>query len=253
MRATLLPAPALWRLAAGLAAAALAILWLGRLTDIDLALADAMFEPVSGAFPWRHAWLTEAFGHGILKWPLVLIGLGFIGVAVVDLFRPSAQRSAIDRLRLRVVALSAVCVPAAVSTLKQLSSSHCPWDLLRYGGEQPYLRLFEALPAGVMPGQCLPAGHASSALWLVSLAVYWLPARPATAGRMACLALVPGLVLGWFQQLRGAHFMTHTLWSAWIACALVPALIATLQARPARRPITCNPLQEQSDAATADQ
>lgn len=76
----------------------------------------------------------------------------------------------------------------------------------------------------------LAAGHASSALWLVSVAVYWLPARPARAAGMALLALLPGLALGWLQQLRGAHFLTHTLWSAWIACALVLLLIVTLQA-----------------------
>ena len=253
MRGRLLPAPTQWRLAAGLAVAALFILWLGRFTDIDLALADAMFEPGIGEFSWRHAWLAEAFGHDILKWLLILLGCGFIGAAGADLVRPAARRSVLDRLRLRIVALSAACVPAAVSTLKQLSSAHCPWDLLRYGGEQPYLRLFDALPAGVMPGQCLPAGHASSALWLVALGVYWLPARPATAARMALLALVPGLMLGWLQQLRGAHFLTHTLWSAWIACALVLVLIATLQARPARQAISIDTTLENTHVTTADQ
>jgi len=228
MDATLLPARTLRRLAAWLAAGALAIAALGQCTDIDLALADAVFD--AGVFPWRHAWLTEAVGHGMLKWLLVLLALGFIVAAGADLLAPSARRCAADRLRLRVVALSAILVPAAVNALKHVSSSHCPWDLQRYGGVQPYLRLFDAVPAGAMPGQCLPAGHASSALWLVSLAVYWLPGRPATAGRMACLALVPGLALGWLQQLRGAHFMTHTLWSAWIACALVSVLVAALQA-----------------------
>lgn len=253
MCARLLPAPTLWRLAAGLAVAALCILWLGRSTDIDPALADAMFEPGIGTFPWRHAWLAEAFGHDILKWLLVLLGSGFIGAAGSDLFWPAAQRADVDRLRLRIVALSAACVPAVVSMLKQLSSAHCPWDLLRYGGEQPYLRLFDALPAGVMPGQCLPAGHASSALWLVALGVYWLPARPATAARMALLALVPGLMLGWLQQLRGAHFLTHTLWSAWIACALVLVLIAVLQGLAARQALSIDTTPENPNVAAADQ
>ena len=46
------------------------------------------------------------------------------------------------------------------------------------------------------------------------------------------LTFVPGALLGLYPQLRGAHFMTHTLWSAWIACAIVLALVATLQSRP---------------------
>jgi len=245
--AALLPARAIRRMAAALAAAAPVIFWIGRCTDVDLALADAVFDAASGAFPWRHAWLAETFGHVILKSLLMLLALGFIGRALADLAWPRAAMSGQARLRLRIVALSALLVPLAISMLKRFSTSHCPWDLLRYGGDQPYVRLFEALPAGAVAGQCLPAGHASSALWLVSLAVYWLPARPRMAGAVAVLALAFGAAVGYLQQLRGAHFMTHTLWSIWIACAIVLFLAAAPRARPS------NPLSETVHVATADQ
>ena len=166
--AALLPARAIRRMAAALVIAAPLIFWIGRCTDVDLALADAVFDAGSGAFPWRHAWLAETFGHVILKWLLMLLALGFIGRALADLAWPRAAMSGQARLRLRFVALSALLVPLAISMLKRFSTSHCPWDLLRYGGDQPYVRLFEALPAGAVAGQCLPAGHASSALWLLS-------------------------------------------------------------------------------------
>jgi len=39
---------------------------------------------------------------------------------------------------------------------------------------------------------------------------------PAVARRWLAAALAAGLVLGVAQQLRGAHFMSHTLWSAWL-------------------------------------
>jgi len=229
---TLLSARALRRLAVMLAAGALAILWLGRWTDLDLVLADAVFDANSGAFPWRDAWLTVTLNHVIVKQLLTVLAVGVVGYALVDACRPRAALGAPGRLRLRIVALSAILVPAVTSTLKHLSASHCPWDLLRYGGEQPYVRLFGAFPAGVMPGQCLPAGHASSALWLVALAVCWLPERPSRARTAALLAIGAGATVGYLQQLRGAHFVTHTLWSIWIACTIVVALIATLQATP---------------------
>jgi len=235
LRVTLLPARVLWRLAVLLALGALALLWLGRYTDLDLTLADAVFDARSGAFPWRHAWLTETFNHIILKWLLVLLAIGFIGLAVVDVVRPCQGLSALARLQLRIVALAAILVPAVTSTLKQLSWSHCPWDLLRYGGDQPYVRLFGAFPANSFPGQCLPAGHASSALWLLALAVFWLPAGPAAARRVALLAIASGTAVAYLQQLRGAHFMTHTLWSIWIACVIVLVLIAALQAGAPQR------------------
>jgi membrane-associated PAP2 superfamily phosphatase len=213
----------------------LAILWIGRATNIDLILADAVYDTASGAFPWRHAWLTDTFSHVILKGLLTLAAAWFILAAARDLWRPRPGRDALDRLRLRVVGLSAVLVPAVISTLKQASVAHCPWDLARYGGTEPYLRLFDALPLGVPAGHCLPAGHASTALWLVSLCVYWLPSRPSAARRVALLALLLGGLVGWMQQLRGAHFLTHTLWSIWIACAVVLVIVAGLQWRPLRR------------------
>lgn len=233
------------RLSAALLLAAPPVFALEECGDIDLLLADWLYDRAAGAFPWREAWLTATFGHGILKAGLMLLALVFVTAAIVDAVRPQAPLDRpFARLRLRVIACSAVLVPLATSLLKQTSNAHCPWDLERYGGNQPYVRLFEALPAGALPGHCLPAGHASSALWLVSLAVLWLPGPARTAWRALGLALAPGLALGWMQQMRGAHFLTHTLWSAWIACAIVLALIVLLQpsgdtARRARAGTRC--------------
>lgn len=212
-----------------LALSGLLFVWLGNFTRIDLMLADAMFDWQANAFPWRHAWLTEVFGHVILKRILTGLALGFIALAALDVVAPR-KRSWLRRFQVRVVALSAILVPAAVSMLKQASASHCPWDLERYGGAEPYVRLLQAMPHGVAPGNCMPAGHASSALWMVSLAVFFLPHRPRAAAGAAAMALAGGFAVGWMQQMRGAHFLTHTLWSMWIACAVVFALI-TVQDR----------------------
>jgi len=76
----------------------------------------------------------------------------------------------------------------------------------------------------VAAGHCLPGGHASSALWLIALAAFWWPHRPRAAMAVGAAMLLLGGWVGWMQQLRGAHFLTHTLWSAWIACALVFAI-----------------------------
>lgn len=221
-------------LCAGLLATALLILWIGRATNIDLMLADSMFDAGAKVFKWRHAWLTETFSHTILKALLTLAAAWFIVAAAWDTWRPRIGRDALDRMRLRIVGLSAVLVPLVISLLKQASIAHCPWDLTRYGGTEPYLRLFDTLPLGIPAGHCLPAGHASSALWLVSLCVYWLPGRPQGARRMALCALLLGGLVGWMQQLRGAHFLTHTLWSIWLACAVVLALVVALQRMPRR-------------------
>lgn len=204
-----------------LACSGLGVLWLGLGTDIDLWLADAAFDHGRRAFRWRDAWLTDTFNHAILKVLFTAMGGGVIAVVLADLVRPVRKIDAALRLRMRIVGWSAVLVPSVTGLLKQASDSHCPWDMARYGGAQPYVRLFESLPFGASAGHCLPAGHASTSLWLVALAVFWLPENPRKAAAVAAAGLAVGFAMGWMQQLRGAHFLTHTLWSLWIAVLVV--------------------------------
>lgn len=202
----------------GLAPVLIALL--ATLTDLDLLLADAFFDARIQAFPWRHAWLAEHFSHVLLKRVLIGLAVTVIGMAMWDLVRPRPW-SHMRRVQVRIVATSAALTPLIISALKQVSSSHCPWDIDRYGGTAPYIRLLDALPAGVEAGHCMPGGHASSALWLISAAVFFLPARPRLAVTTFALMLGLGIAVGWLQQMRGAHFFTHTLWSAWIACTVL--------------------------------
>ena len=218
------------RLGWTLLAAAMGIVWIGACTDVDIALARWMFDPHTRSFPWRHSWFAERFSHELLKMFFVACACCAIAAAAFDFWRPLAAISPWVRPRLRVVAASAVLVPLAVTLLKQMSASHCPWDLLMFGGGEEYVRLLEPLLAGRAAGRCMPAGHASTALWMVSLVVFWLPGRACTAALAGLLTLSLGLGVGWVQQMRGAHFLTHTLWSMWIACAIVGMLYARMPA-----------------------
>ncbi|WP_154667972.1 phosphatase PAP2 family protein [Pseudoduganella violaceinigra] len=208
-----------------LLAAATGILWIGARTDLDLRLADLTFDAKLRVFPWRHSWLAESFGHGILKIALTILG---VAVVVVGVGAPFLRRKVITnwwQMRLRFLAACAVLIPLLTSLLKQSSKSHCPWDLTRYGGTETYFRLLETVPDWVSRGKCLPAGHASTGLWLLGIVVFCLPHRPRVALLLGAAALALGGALGWLQQLRGAHFLTHTLWSLWIAAAVTVLLL----------------------------
>ena len=209
-------------------AAAAAIAWIGQFTDIDMQLARAMYDQNIAAFPMRHAWLADSFSHVYVKGLLVLLGSAVCLVAAFDTARPRATLGGHHRRCLRLVALSALLVPLVTGMLKRASSSHCPWDLAGFGGTEAYVRLFDAAIRGAPGGHCMPGGHASGGLWLIALAAFWLPHQPRRAGGVFCAALAFGFWLGWMQQLRGAHFLTHTLWSMWVACAIVGVLYAAL-------------------------
>jgi membrane-associated PAP2 superfamily phosphatase len=197
------------------------ILWIGQFTDIDLHLADMAFDRARHAFPLQHAWFAEQFNHVILKSVLTCLAVAAVLLAVWDAWRPHKSWAPSTRLGMRVLGLSAATVPLMISLLKRASTSHCPWDIDRYGGDAPYIRLLELMPEGIPAGHCLPAGHASSALWLLAIVAFWWPNQPRKALGMGALMLAFAFGVGFVQQLRGAHFLTHTLWSVWIACAII--------------------------------
>jgi len=200
---------------------AMLLIWLGRYTNADLYFADAMFDFVKNEFPLRDRWFFDEFMHQTMK--ALMIGIGMVPVAVLIADSINGGMLLEDRTRRAfvVVAASAALVPISISALKSLSIYHCPWSLARYGGYAPYLRIFDSLPAKMSAGHCFPAGHASSALWIPSTAMFFLPKYPVKAYTLFAASLVPGLSLGLAQQARGAHFLTHTLWSMWFAVLIV--------------------------------
>ena len=245
LHASALPAPSAAVLRRGgllllLLAAALAVL--GQFTSLDTALADRVFDAALQRFPLRDNWFAGEFMHRWVKLPLVALGTLVVLAALVQPLLKRPRLSPADGWRLRIAAALVVLVPLCIALLKRYSAAHCPWSLERYGGNAPYVRLLDALPAGFEPGGCFPAGHASSALWLAGLCVWWLPQRPRLAAAVFAVGLAAGGALGWVQQLRGAHFLSHTLWSMWIAAALVWAVLCGVSLLQASRSRAAAPL-----------
>lgn len=210
---------------------------LGQYTDVDIWLADLHFDPVRQLFPWDRTWFARNFMHGWVKKVIVWFGFILIAAMVIDFLRPQLLSAIAGRLRLpsptplarvqlRVLGLSAILEPTLIRALKEHAMMHCPWALDRYGGSEPFLRLLDKTPEGWHAGHCFPAGHASSGMWLSALAVLWLPHSPKKALAAFVCGSAVGLALGWVQQMRGQHFLTHTLWTAWLASLLLLVLLA---------------------------
>lgn len=207
------------------------LLLIGQYTDLDLTLADLYFDPAHQNFPWDNTWFGRDFMHGWVKKVVVWSGFAIIATALLDLGLRFGWLDALRRTQLRVLALAAVLEPFVIRSLKNASALHCPWGVDRYGGKAPFLRLLDNIPPDWQAGHCFPAGHASAGMWLCALAVLWLPHSPRKALVAYLGGLGFGLLLGWVQQMRGQHFLTHTLWTAWIASALFALLLLAFSRR----------------------
>lgn len=208
-----------------LAISALMILIIGQYSQIDLLVQDYYYDPISKSFPWKNTWFAKDLMHTYLKKLLMCLGFLLYTFLIVDFLKPYKKLSQRLRVRLRFVAAASILIPLTVSLIKKFSSLHCPWDIDRYNGYAPFLRLMDSIPSGLELGACFPGGHATTGLWLASLCVFWIPNKPRKALAVFALGLLLGFIMGWVQQMRGAHFLFHTLWSMWIASLIILILL----------------------------
>ena len=194
-------------------------------TGLDLALAR-LFGSAQG-FAWRS---ERGFSFWLHQVPRTASSVA-VAALVVGAVRPWGflrGMAAADRWRL---VLSVVTAMLAVTLFKRASTTSCPWDLAEFGGAARYVSHWAWGVRDQGPGHCFPAGHASAGFGYVAGWFVLRRAAPRVAGPWLAAALVLGGVLGWAQQMRGAHYLSHTLWSAWICWAV--GLAMNMAHRPA--------------------
>jgi len=124
-----------------------------------------------------------------------------------------------------IVVLCLVTVPA----LKRVSRSSCPWDLKAFGGTVDYVPHWLLGVADGGPGHCFPSGHAVAAFCFLPLYFQWRGQRPVLARVLLALVVGLGVLFGWGQLARGAHFPSHTMWSAWLCWTISAVAAARLE------------------------
>jgi len=188
-------------------------------TDIDLKISDTwFFDAAARAFPARNAWWArDLLHHGgrdavrlVALGTLLALGASFVGTKRRHWRRPAAY-----------LFTSMVLAVSLVGGLKQLTNVDCPWDLERYGGTRPFVHLFADRPDALPHAACFPGAHSSSGFALVAFYFLLRGRRPAAARVALAGALFIWGAFSFAQQARGAHFLSHDLWSVflvWFTC-----------------------------------
>lgn len=187
-------------------------------SGLDLAVMSGLADG-NGFFLRRQWWLERVLHDGMRQVAL----LAFLGMLLmvwrpIGLFRDLRR---VQRVELVVGILLALLV---VNLVKRNSLTSCPWDLQAFGGAAQFVSHWRWGVSDGGPGGCFPGGHASAALAYLALPLPWLlsnqPAQQRLGARLLWGILGLGLILGMTQTLRGAHYPSHTLWTAML-CWLV--------------------------------
>jgi membrane-associated PAP2 superfamily phosphatase len=191
---------------------------------------SALFAGPQG-FAWRTHWLTSGLLHHGTRNACIAVFLLWC-VNVVKPLHPSLHFPRKTQLYWLFTALLMACV---IALIKYNSPTSCAWDLAQFGGPAVLQSHWLWLSDGGA-GRCFPSAHLANAG--VPWAAYCLLRR--RRQHLAAKTL-PGLVaftllMAATQVVRGAHLLSHTLYSMWII-SVTCVCAYTLETKLWRSPI----------------
>lgn len=199
---------------------------------LDWHIARAVYDWQGYRWLLKHWFVTETLIHRVGRNASIA---AWLGVAVAWAVAMRRDAYAAWRAPLGYLALSVLLTTLAVSWVKSWSNMDCPWDIDGLGGVRPYLSLFEARSTSLPHASCFPAGHASGGYAWMALYFFFAMTKPQWRHRGLAVGAIAGLVFGLGQQLRGAHFLSHDVWTAAICWFGALGLYGLFVARAERR------------------
>lgn len=209
--------------------------WLSAANGWDEQVTTYYFNAHLQVFPLRDAWLYKTLLHDTGK----LVPVGVAILLLLMRVHGHASRSRWHNWRSDVVyALMVLLISTGIAgALKDSVPLACPWSLTEYGGSKAHYNvvtwLSGAIPAEIGAGHCWPSGHAAGAFGMIGLYFVFRIRGHAAAVPLLLLLVGWGALSGWAQIARGAHFISHVLWSAAICWAVAVSLLPLLGLRGA--------------------
>jgi membrane-associated PAP2 superfamily phosphatase len=199
-----------WRADASVSWVLMLVFLAWDLTGWDMAL-EHTWGNLDGFALRDNWWMSTVMHQGARN-----LGWLFFLALLIGIWKPWGAFKGLAKADRVGVLISVVCALLSVSLIKGFSQTSCPWDLQAFGGTAPYVSHWNLWLRDGGGGHCFPAGHASTGF--AFMAVYFGLRQAGAAGARPYLfiAMTAGIVLGLSQQMRGAHFMSHTLWTAWL-------------------------------------
>lgn len=205
--------------------------WLAAANGWDEKVTAHYFNDQLQAFPLRDSWLLKSLLHDTGK--LVPVGVALLLLCIR--IHGHASHSRWHGWRSDVVyALMVLLISTGIAgALKDNVPLACPWSLAEYGGSKVHFKmaawLSGLIPAGVGAGHCWPSGHAAGAFGMIGLYFVMRTRGHETALPLLFVLVGWGALSGWAQIARGAHFISHVLWSAAICWAVAVSLLPLLR------------------------
>jgi membrane-associated PAP2 superfamily phosphatase len=164
------------------------------------------------------------WGRGMYQLQRVL-GWSVLAVLLWLTLRPRGPWTLLARRERWAMFATVLIVVSLIPVLKKMNATSCPWDLAQFGGAAK-AQWVSHWNWGVFDSgarRCFPAGHASTALGFLAVPVFLLSVSRTWSKRLLLGVILAGCWMGMTQVYRGAHFVSHSLWTAWISLSVAGA------------------------------
>lgn len=194
----------------------------------DYKLANYFYVVQGEAWNLKNHFFTETLIHRFGKYLSISIYLIIVFLYLLTFCKKCPMNIGLPyKQGLKYLVVSTLLATLSISILKSMTQIDCPWSISGLGGAvsyQPWLKLLFVPHDG---GKCFPSGHASAAYAFFSVYFFCRYYFPKQAMKVLLLVFIVGLVFGFAQQLRGAHFLSHDLTTI-LVCWLINLLFYRL-------------------------
>ncbi len=163
-----------------------------------------------GGFPYRNDWSLAVLNHKYVKEILIAVYVFYVAAWLMS-FKHNALKA--RHRELGYFFIVAILSTALIGLIKSHSPHACPWNMTT-ATAQGFIWKFNTTN-----GHCFPGGHAATGFALMTGYFVYRLSRPARAYFFLITGIILGFCFGWAQMMRGAHFLSHNLWTAWFIWA----------------------------------
>ena len=174
--------------------------------SLDLALIHPWVSE-SGKFLLRDNWYLAELNHRYVKDLIILVYASFF---IIWLASFKVEKLKPLRWTYGYFFCMVILSTSIIGLLKSQSAHACPWNIT-IPTSQGFFWDFSA-----SKGHCFPGGHASTGFALMAGYAVFRQSDKKRAYFFLISGCILGFAMGWAQMMRGAHFLSHNLWTAWI-------------------------------------
>jgi len=178
--------------------------------NIDLYLIQPWVS-LHGTFPYKDNWFLDKLNHSYVKQLLIAVYIIFCALWCASF---KVEKFKAKRWEYGYMFWVSILCTALIGLFKSHSAHACPW-YMTHETATGFIWDFSATA-----GHCFPGGHASTGFALVTGYFVYRLNHTHRAWFYLFAGTVIGFAMGWAQMMRGAHFLSHNLWTLWMCLAI---------------------------------